>query len=198
MPAPARTSPRRTIAPRHSPNGVGHGAANGAGNVATRSVRALSNGATRPTLGVGRDRAISEVVDCIRAIVRELRVSSRDAEQRLGIHGAQLYALQQLADGPAHSLAELAERTRTDSSSVSVVVSRLVERGLVKRTADADDRRRIVLALTASGRALVKRAPRSAHERIATAAQALSTRDLDALARGLSAIAGGLDGHGDD
>ena len=109
MPAPTRTSPRRTISPRHGINGAGNGA--------TRSVRAASNGATRPMLGVGRDRAISDVVDCIRAIVRELRVSSRDAEQRLGIHGAQLYALQQLADSPAHSLAELAERTHTDSSS---------------------------------------------------------------------------------
>ena len=183
MPATTPMPQRRSSPPRATANGA---------------ARRARNGAARPTNGAGRERAVSAVVDCIRAIVRELRVSSRDAEQRLGIHGAQLYALQQLADGPAQSLAELAARTRTDSSSVSVVVSRLVERGLVKRTADPDDRRRIVLALTASGRALVKRAPRSAHERIATAAQTLSTRDLDALARGLGAIAGGLDGHGDD
>ena len=162
------------------------------------TARAGSNGAARPASGAGRERAVAEVVDCIRAIVRELRVSSRDAEQRLGIHGAQLYALQQLGDGPAHSLAELAERTRTDSSSVSVVVSRLVERGLVKRTPDSGDRRRIVLALTPAGRALVRRAPRSAHERISEAARALSARDLDALAKGLSALARGLDGHADE
>jgi DNA-binding MarR family transcriptional regulator len=147
---------------------------------------------------VARERAVAEVVDAIRAIVRELRVSARDAEQRLGIHGAQLFALQQLADGPAHSLAELAERTRTDSSSVSVVVSRLVERGLVRRTPDSEDRRRIVLALTPQGKALVRRAPRSAHERVAEAAASLSGRDLDALARTLGALAQSLDGHGDE
>lgn len=153
-----------------------------------------SSGARATADGATRERAVAQVVDAIRAIVRELRVSGRDTEQRLGIHGAQLHALQQLAEGPAYSLAELAERTHTDSSSVSVVVSRLVERGLVKRTADTDDRRRIVLALTPAGRALVRRAPRSAHDRIAGAARSLGARDLDALARSLGTLVEALGG----
>src|SRR5438094_99911 len=93
-----------------------------------------------------------DVLDALRAVARELRMSGRSTEQRLGVHPAQLHALQQLAERPASSLAELAERTHTDPSSVSVVVQRLVERGLVTRTPAPDDRRRTELAATAAGR----------------------------------------------
>src|SRR5262245_64858968 len=72
-----------------------------------------------------------EVLDSLRRIVQTLRESSRRAEQRLGISGAQLFVLEQLASGPSHSLNDLAARTFTHQSSVSTVVARLVEEGLV-------------------------------------------------------------------
>ena len=46
----------------------------------------------------------------------------------------------------------LAERTSVDPDKVTRAVDRLVERGLVARKVDAEDRRRIVLTLTARGR----------------------------------------------
>ena len=136
----------------------------------------------------------TQVLDALRAVARELRVSGRAAEQRVGLHPAQLHALQQLAERPAHSLAELAERTHTDPSSVSVVVQRLVERGLVVRTPAADDRRRTELAATASGRALARRAPESSTRRLERALSSMGDRDSATLARTLSALARGLRG----
>jgi len=67
--------------------------------------------------------------------------------------------LQQLAERPSDSLNDLAERTATHQSSVSVVVRRLVDRGLVSRTASATDKRRIEIDLTPAGRALLTDAP---------------------------------------
>ena len=67
--------------------------------------------------------------------------------------------LQQLAAAPAKSVNELADRTYTHQSSVSVVVRRLVEQGLVARRRASDDGRRRELSLTAAGRRLVARAP---------------------------------------
>jgi tetratricopeptide (TPR) repeat protein len=63
----------------------------------------------------------------LREIVQALRESSRRAEQRLGISGAQLFVLEKLADAPSQSLNDLAARTFTHQSSVSTVVARLVE-----------------------------------------------------------------------
>ncbi|HWB54702.1 MAG TPA: helix-turn-helix domain-containing protein, partial [Tepidisphaeraceae bacterium] len=76
---------------------------------------------------------VQQILDEIRRLVRFLRVSARAAEKYLGISGAQLFILQTLdqSDGPL-SVNELAERTRTHQSSVSVVVQKLVNQKLVR------------------------------------------------------------------
>jgi DNA-binding MarR family transcriptional regulator len=106
------------------------------------------------------------ILDSIRRLVRMLRVSDRQAQAELGVSGAQLFVLTELGKTPALSLNDLASRTLTDQSSVSVVVTRLVEAGLVTRDRDARDARRLVLNLTRSGRALLQKAPPVAQERL--------------------------------
>lgn len=83
-------------------------------------------------MGKNRGNA-TEIMDSFRRIVRALRSSHRAAGD-LDLTGAQLFVLATLgtAVGPM-GVKELAERTRTDQSTVSVVVGRLVDRGLVKR-----------------------------------------------------------------
>jgi MarR family transcriptional regulator, lower aerobic nicotinate degradation pathway regulator len=106
------------------------------------------------------------ILDSIRRLVRMLRVADRQAQAELGVSGAQLFVLMELGRTPSLSLNELALRTLTDQSSVSVVVTRLVEAGLVTRDRDARDARRLVLNLTRSGRALLQKAPPVAQERL--------------------------------
>jgi DNA-binding MarR family transcriptional regulator len=106
------------------------------------------------------------ILDSIRRLVRMLRVSDRQAQAELGVSGAQLFVLTELGKTPALSLNDLAARTLTDQSSVSVVVTRLVEAGLVTRDRDERDARRLVLHLTRSGRALLQHAPPVAQERL--------------------------------
>ena len=104
-------------------------------------------------------RVIAEVMDGIRAVVRALRLNTRAIEKQLGISLAQLWVLQILAEKPADSLNELALATATHQSSVSVVVRRLVEREFVTRTTAHEDKRRVRIELTESGRALLAEAP---------------------------------------
>jgi len=98
-------------------------------------------------------------MNAVRSVVRALRLNTRSIEGKLGISLAQLFVLQQLVDKPAESLNELAERTATHQSSVSVVVRRLVDRGLVTRVASEADRRRVHIALTPAGAAMLRGAP---------------------------------------
>ncbi len=100
---------------------------------------------------------VSPGLNALRRIVRALRLSARRAERELGLSGAQLFVLQQLGERPAESVNDLAERTRTHQSSVSVVVRRLVERGLVARRPCPEDARRVGLELSGAGRALLRR-----------------------------------------
>jgi len=106
------------------------------------------------------------ILDSIRRLVRLLRLADRAAQNELGLSGAQLFVLQELGKTPSLSLNELAERTRTDQSSVSVVVTRLVDAGLVARDRDARDARRLVLTLTKTGQAAVRKSSPAAQERI--------------------------------
>jgi DNA-binding MarR family transcriptional regulator len=106
------------------------------------------------------------ILDSIRRLVRLLRLTDRAAQSELGLSGAQLFVLHELGKTPALSLSELAEKTRTDQSSVSVVVSRLVDGGYVARERDRRDARRLVLTLTKTGRALAEKSPPVAQEKI--------------------------------
>jgi DNA-binding MarR family transcriptional regulator len=86
--------------------------------------------------------------------------------------------LQRLAEVPSLSVNELAERTFTHQSTVSVVVTRLVGRGLVRRNRADDDARRAELALTTSGRLLLNRAMSSALALLIDALDAMPTSRL--------------------
>lgn len=117
------------------------------------------------------------ILDSIRHLVRLLRLTDRAVQSELGLSGAQLFVIHELGKAPALSLSDLAERTRTDQSSVSVVVSRLVEAGLVTRERDRRDARRLVLNLTRAGRALAEKSPPAAQERIVDALERMPVAD---------------------
>jgi DNA-binding MarR family transcriptional regulator len=112
------------------------------------------------------------VLDAVRRLVRHLRVADR-AAQSAGLSSAQLFVLSELGKTPAISLGELAERTHTDQSSVSVVVTRLVDAGLVQRDRAGEDARRLELSLTRAGRAALQKAPAVMQERILQAVERL-------------------------
>lgn len=137
---------------------------------------------TTGTRGLNDDQRtdMTGVIESIRTIVKALRDSGRDAEQKLGITSAQLYVLQELRDGPA-SINELATRTYTHQSSVSMVVARLVEHKLVTRAAAHNDARKLSISLTPSGRSLIRRSPDAAQTRLVNALKAMPRHDLKNL-----------------
>jgi DNA-binding MarR family transcriptional regulator len=128
------------------------------------------------------------VMNALRRIVRDLRLGARDAERSAGISGAQLFVLQALADERAWSINELADRTHTDQSSVSVVVRRLVERKLIARKAAEDDARRTELSLTAAGRRLLARCPEPTQARLVQALERMPFVEFQALTSGLRSL----------
>jgi len=132
--------------------------------------------------------SIRNVVDALRRVVRDLRLSAREAERSSGVSGAQLVVLQTLADERASSLNDLADRTVTDQSSVSVVVRRLVGRKLIARKPSSEDARRVELSLTPAGRRLLARRPEPTQARLLEALRRMSAPELDALTRGLAAL----------
>jgi DNA-binding MarR family transcriptional regulator len=62
-----------------------------------------------------------------------------------------------LADGRGHTMTELAEFALIPAPSVTRLIDRMVTDGLVHRTADPSDRRRVLVHLTPRGQALERR-----------------------------------------
>lgn len=134
-------------------------------------------------------------MDGLRRIVHALRTASHASERSFGLSTAQLFVLRQIALAPGQSMSDLARSTRTTQSSVSEVVGRIVRHGLVDRCPAPSDRRRAELTLTASGAAVLARAPETVQERLLAGFARLSDADQHALADGMQAwlAASGLD-----
>jgi DNA-binding MarR family transcriptional regulator len=127
------------------------------------------------------DEDVRKSMDALRRIVRALRLAAGDVERELGITVAQLFVLQQLADGKSRSINQLADETVTDPSTISGLMRRLVDAGLVNRKTSATDARRAEVSLTAKGRALLARAPKAPQAGLVAALEKMPRKRLRAL-----------------
>jgi DNA-binding MarR family transcriptional regulator len=125
------------------------------------------------------------ILDAIRRLVRSLRLYSSKVEARLGLSAAQIFVLRELDEAAPMSLKELARRTMTDVSSVSVVVDRLAQKGLVLRERSKVDGRRLDLCLSNQGNVLLREEPAAVQHRLIHAAAGLRGPQRKALAKGL-------------
>ncbi len=127
------------------------------------------------------------ILDSIRRLVQTIRHSSKECEKRLGVSSAQLFILQKIADShQALSVNDLAKRTRTHQSSVSVVVSKLVRRKLIQRSRSKMDSRAVELKLSHRGLTLLQNSPDLIQERLTKAVAKMQDRDRKNLIRGLN------------
>lgn len=129
----------------------------------------------------------------VRRLDRGLRLAAREVERGTGMSAAQLFVLEQLAREPAASIGQLASRTLTDRSSVSVIVDRLVAARLVTRAKATGDRRRAEVRITRAGRDVLDRAPTPPGHLLLSALKRMPTsavQDLGAALRLLNAELG--------
>lgn len=131
---------------------------------------------------------IRSVLDSIRRLVRAIRIYSREAEGRSGLSAAQLFVMHALRDESPVPLKELARRTMTDTSSVSVVVERLCQKGLVLRRRSEKDGRLLELWLSAEGKVVLKQRPDALQSRLIEAMTGMKKSQRMALANGLSEL----------
>ena len=104
-----------------------------------------------------KDRCL-EALDFLRilwAIDHGLGSVSKRMLSRLGVTAPQRLVLRMVGRFPGVTASEMAALLHLDRSTMSGIVTRLVERGLLVRQADAADRRRVRLEVTARGRRLV-------------------------------------------
>ena len=142
-------------------------------------------------------KAIAASVDSLRRVLRALRIAARETLATAGVSAAQLFVLSALVDGAEASLSDLAERTMTDRTSVTAVVDRLVQSGLVTKGTSHEDRRRASIRITPKGRTVLRGAPRPPTALLVEALERVEPAELKRLERGLRALTQtmGIDGE---
>lgn len=131
---------------------------------------------------------VGEILDEFRVLVGALASASRTAEIKLGITGAQHFVLQKLHEGGEMSVNELAERTHTHQSTVSTVVTKLVEKGLVLRRRSGTDARVQLLTLTPKGKEKLRKPSDTIQDRLIRSLEALTATERKQLSRLLSEV----------
>ena len=118
-----------------------------------------------------------------------LEVRSSHMRSALGVTSQQRAILRIVGKFPRLSAGELSRLLRLDAGTVSATLTRLEDRGLVTRTRDSRDRRRVELGLTAAGRRLDVPAECSVEHVVAGVLASRPAAEREAACAFLSALA---------
>lgn len=129
----------------------------------------------------GKNQLSIQVLKKFRVIYGSVRQQFRDVEQSCGVTGSQLWILQEVARTPDIGVSELAERLSIHQSTCSILVEKLVTRGLVIKERGKEDQRRVGLCVTEDALQILKKAPGPAEGILPEALQSLSESALHSL-----------------
>jgi len=142
-----------------------------------------------PALQAVADECARIIMDTVPAVMRRIR-------ERMRRHGPpslsvpQFRAMGFLDRNPGACLSELSVHLGVARPTASVIVDRLVQRHLVARTDDPQERRRVALRLTPDGMQLLQQARAATRAWIARLLKGFSEEDLQQVATGLALLGG--------
>lgn len=122
-----------------------------------------------------------------------LQSLSKLMERRLGVTGPQRLAVRLVGRFPDISAGRLADLMAIHPSTLTGVLQRLVDRGLIERRGDPADRRRTLLRLTARGRRVDEQRSGTIEAAVRRALRQLDETQLRAAETVLALIAGELE-----
>ena len=131
----------------------------------------------------------AQVVQLVRAEVRQCPAP--------GPAYSQIRSLRFLKSNPGAALSDVAEGLGLGAPTVSKAINELVELGMVGRTGDCADRRKVILELTDAGEAALRRASEVAHSRIARLLAPLGEEEIRIVERALEVLAPLFQGAGE-
>lgn len=134
-----------------------------------------------------------EVLRQFRVIYGSMRQHFRQIEKACGVSGSQLWILQEVIGSEGIGVSELAGRLAIHQSTCSQLVEKLVARGLLKKSRQETDQRRVGLTISKSGQRAIANAPGPAQGLLPEALSALSGTALKSLRSSLSKVIGELD-----
>lgn len=105
-----------------------------------------------------------ELLISIRKVIRAIDLHSKQLNKSSGLTGPQLLIMQEIARVKGVTASQVAKRINLSAATVTNILDRLERRELIKRIRSAEDKRRVGLFLSDSGRTLLIDAPQPLQE----------------------------------
>ncbi|MDW5327609.1 MULTISPECIES: MarR family winged helix-turn-helix transcriptional regulator [unclassified Plantactinospora] len=125
----------------------------------------------------------AQLATLLRDAITRLNRRVRQTRPVGDLTGTQLSALTSLELAGALTPRELADTERVQPPTMTKIVAKLEERGLVQRTPHPTDGRQVILSATDTGRAMLAQFDRARNEWLAGRLAELTPEDRDALQR---------------
>jgi DNA-binding MarR family transcriptional regulator len=157
--------------------------------------RAGNTASAPPWPARGSRAPLGRVLDFMRllwAVDHGLSRVSRRMERTVGVTGPQRMVVRLVGHHPGISAGDLARTLHVHPSTLTEVLRRLTERGILERAQDPTDARRALFRLTRRGRELDTVRSGTGESRVRVALGSLSDPDLAAAARVLARLAHAL------
>jgi DNA-binding MarR family transcriptional regulator len=133
-------------------------------------------------------RELSDRIAMGRAIWRDLVIGFAAQLGELNLGFTQLAALYALADSGTMTVADLADALGRSQSAASRLADGLVQRQLIERSQDSEDRRVRTLTMTARGQALLGIVDRARAQEFLSIVRPLPTAERALVAMGVAAL----------
>ena len=133
-------------------------------------------------------RELSDRIAMGRAIWRDLVIGFAAQLGELNLGFTQLAALYALADSGTMTVADLADALGRSQSAASRLVDGLVQRQLIERNQDSEDRRQRTLTITGRGQALLGLVDRARAQEFLSIVRPLPTAERALVAMGVAAL----------
>jgi len=133
-------------------------------------------------------RELSDRIAMGRAIWRDLVIGFAAQLGELNLGFTQLAALYALADSGTMTVADLADTLGRSQSATSRLADGLVQRQLIERSLDTEDRRQRTLTLTGRGQALLGIVDRARAQEFLSIVRPLPTAERQVVAMGVAAL----------
>ncbi len=136
---------------------------------------------------------IREIIYLIRRLMQAGELYTKELSKKYQVSAPQVNCLIALYENGPLPLSQVAKLIMVKSSTVTGIVDRLEQKGLVRRVRSSPDRRMITIELTEAGNALAEHAPPPIQRKIVDGLKRLPTSETEKIVDGLNMLTHMLD-----
>ena len=136
---------------------------------------------------------VKEIVWLIRRLMQGSYIYNKELNKTYQVSAPQLSSLLALYENGPLPTSQIAKYIMVNSSTVTGIIDRLEQKGLVQRSRISTDRRVITVTLTDKGRELAEHAPPPIQEKIVEGLQKLPPHEIEKIVQALTKLTYMLD-----